>query len=119
MKLIEQNIYLRRNLSMITEQVKLLDNCEKENKRLIKESRKLTKENKRLLKDIDLFDRLLSTLQNAVNKLISWVSSVFSVSEEKLVIGFEYETNTYLNPFEQLLAEDEDIKKELEKEYDI
>lgn len=66
---LQDAIYLRRNLSMITEQVKLLDDCEKENKKLIKENRKLTKENKRLLKDIDLFDKLLSTLQNTVNKL--------------------------------------------------
>lgn len=117
LKLIEQNIYLRRNLSMITEQVKLLDDCEKENKKLIKENRKLTKENKRLLKDIDLFDKLLSTLQNTVNKLISWVSSVFKVTEESLIDTFEDETNTFINPVEQLLTEDENLRKELEYEY--
>lgn len=116
-KLIEQNIYLRRNLLMITEQVKLLDDCEKENRKLIKENRKLTKENKRLLKDIDLFDKLLSTLQNTVNKLISWISSVIKVSEESLIDTFEKETNTYINPMEQLLTEDENLKKDLEEEY--
>ncbi len=117
LKLIEQNIYLKRNLSMITEQVKLLDDCEKENRKLIKENRKLTKENKRLLKDIDLFDRLLSTLQNTVNKFISWVSSVFKVSEESLINTFEDETNTFINPMEQLLTEDENLMLDLEKEY--
>lgn len=117
LKLIEQNIYLRRNLSMITEQVKLLDDCEKENKKLIKENRKLTKENKRLLKDIDLFDRLLSTLQNTVNKLISWVSSLFKITEESIIDTFENETNTYINPMEQLLTEDESLMKDLEQEY--
>lgn len=117
LKLIEQNIYLRRNLSMITEQVKLLDDCEKENKKLIKENRKLTKENKKLLKDIDLFDKLLSTLQNTVNKLISWVCSVFKVSEESLINTFEDETHTFINPMEQLLTEDENLMLDLEKEY--
>lgn len=116
-KLIEQNIYLRRNLSMITEQIKLLDDCEKENKKLIKENRKLTKENKRLLKDIDLFDKLLSTLQNTINKLISWVSSVFKVTEESLIDTFEGETNTFINPMEELIKEDEHFIKDLEKEY--
>ena len=117
LKLIEQNIYLRRNLSMITEQVKLLDDCEKKNKKLIKENRKLTKENKGLLKNIDLFDRLLSTLQNTVNKLISWISSVFKVAEESFINAFEDETNTFINPMEQLLTEDENLKKDLEQEY--
>ena len=117
LKLIEQNIYLRRNFSMITEQVKLLDDCEKENKKLIKENRKLNKENKRLLKDIDLFDKLLSTLQNTVNKLISWVSSVFRVTEKSLINTFEDETNTCINPMEQLLTEDENLMKDLEQEY--
>lgn len=117
LKLIEQNIYLRRNLSMITEQIKLLDDCEKANKKLIKENHKLTKENRRLLKDIDLFDKLLSTLQNTVNKLISWVTSVFYVTEESLIYTFEDETKTCINPMEQLITEDEDIKSELENEY--
>ena len=117
LKLIEQNIYLRKNLSMITENIKLLDNCERENKKLIKENCKLTKENKKLLKDIDLFDRLLSTLQNTVNKLISWVSSVFKVTEESLIDTFENETNTFINPMEQLLVEDEKMKENLENEY--
>lgn len=117
LKLIEQNIYLRKNLSMITEQVKLLDNCEKENRKLIKENRKLTKENKRLLKDIDLFDKLLSTLQSTVNKLISWVSSVFKVTEESLIDTFEEETNTFINPMEQLITEDESLIKNLAQEY--
>lgn len=117
LKLIEQNIYLRRNLSMITEQVKLLDDCEKENKKLIKENRKLIKENKRLLKDIDLFDKLLSTLQSTVDKLISWISSVFRVTEESLIDTFEDETNTCINPMEQLIKEDEHLIKDLENEY--
>lgn len=117
LKLIEQNIYLQRNFSMITEQVKLLDNCEKENKKLIKENRKLTKENKRLLKDIDLFDKLLSTLQNTVNKLISWISSVFKITEESIIDTFEEETNTFINPMEQSLTEDKYLKSELENEY--
>lgn len=116
-KLIEQNIYLRKNLSMITEHVKLLDNCEKENKKLVKENRKLAKENKKLLKDIDLFDKLLSTLQNTVNKLISWVSSVFKVTEESLIDTFEKETITFLNPMEQLLSENNNLKEDLENEY--
>lgn len=103
---------------MITEQVKLLDNCEKENKKLIKGNRKLTKENKRLLKDIDLFDKLLSTLQNTVNKLISWVSSVFKVTEVSLINTFEDETNTCINPMEQLLVEDENLIEELEHDYE-
>ena len=102
---------------MITENIKLLDNCERENKKLIKENCKLTKENKKLLKDIDLFDRLLSTLQNTVNKLISWVSSVFKVTEESLIDTFENETNTFINPMEQLLVEDEKMKENLENEY--
>jgi len=88
-----------------------------ENKKLIKENRKLTKENKRLLKDIDLFDKLLSTLQNTVNKLISWVSSVFKVSEESLINTFEDENNTFINPMEQLLFEDNNLKEELENAY--
>ena len=117
LKLIEQNIYLRKNISMITENIKLMDNCERENKKLIKENCKLTKENKKLLKDIDLFDRLLSTLQNTVNKLISWVSSVFKVTEESLIDTFENETNTFINPMEQLLVEDEKMKENLENEY--
>ncbi len=95
---------------MITEQVKLLDDCEKENRKLIKENRKLIKENKRLLKDIDLFDKLLSTLQNTVNKLISWVSYVFKVTEDSLIDTFEKETNTSINPMEQLLTEDKYLK---------
>ena len=102
---------------MITEQVKLLDDCEKENKKLIKENRKLTKENKRLLKDIDLFDKLLSTLKSTVDKLISWVSSVFRVTEESLIDTFEDETNTFINPMEQLLFEDNKLKEELENAY--
>lgn len=118
LKLIEQNIYLRRNLSMFTEQVKLLDNCEKENKKTNKKNRKLTKENKRLLQDIDLFDKLLSTLQNTVNKLISWVISVFKVTEESLIETFEKETNTFINPMEQLITEDENLIEELEHDYE-
>ena len=77
----------------------------------------MTKENKRLLKDIDLFDKLLSTLQNTVNKLISWVSSVFRVTEESIIDTFENETNTYINPMEQLLTEDKNLMKDLEQEY--
>ena len=102
---------------MITEQVKLLDDCEKENKKLIKENRKLIKENKRLLKDIDLFDKLLSTLQSTVDKLISCISSVFRVTEESLIDTFEDETNTCINPMEQLIKEDEHLIKDLENEY--
>lgn len=102
---------------MITEQVKLLDDCEKENRKLIKKNRKLTKENKRLLKDIDLFDKLLSTLQNTVNKLISWVSSVFKITEDSIIDTFEKETNTYINPMEQLLVEDKNLMEELEHDY--
>ena len=117
LKLIEQNIYLRKNLSMITEHVKLLDDCEKENKKLIKENRKLTKENKKLLKDIDLFDKLLSTLQNTVKKLISWVSSVFKITENSLISTFEDETHTFIDPMEQLLVEDKNLMEELEHEY--
>lgn len=56
-------------------------------------------------------------MKNTVKKLISWVSSVFKVSEETLAIDFQAETNTHLDPFEQLLAEDNDIRKELEEEY--
>lgn len=117
LKLIEQNIYLRRNLSMITEHIKLLDDCEKNNKNLIQENRKLKRENKKLLKDIDLYDRLLTTLKNTLNKFISWVSSVFKITEESLINTFEKETNNFINPIEQLLTEDENLRKELECEY--
>lgn len=77
----------------------------------------MAKENKKLLKDIDLFDRLLSTLQNTVKKLILWVSSVFKITEESLVATFEEETNTFIDPMEQLLREDENLVKKLEEEY--
>ena len=116
-KLREQNSFLRKNLSLITNQVKLIEYSEKEYKELKKENRKLKKEISKFLRDIDIYDKLLSTMKNTVKKLISWVSSVFKVPEDKLVIGFEDETDTHLDPFEQLLAEDEDIRKELDKEY--
>ncbi len=77
----------------------------------------MTKENKRLLKDIDLFDKLLSTLQNTINKLISWVSSAFKITEASIADTFENETNTFLNPMEQLLSEEENLMKDLEQEY--
>lgn len=70
-----------------------------------------------MLKDIDLFDKLLSILQNTVNKLISWISSVFKVTEESLIDTFEAETNTCINPMEQLIKEDEHLIKDLENEY--
>lgn len=119
LKLIEQNIYLRRNLSMITEQVKLLDDCEKDNKKLVKENRKLKRENKKLLKDIDLYDRLLTTLKNTVNKFVSWVSCAFKITEKSIIDTFKKETNTFLNPMEQLLAEDENLIKDLEYEKNL
>ena len=117
LKLIEQNIYLRRNLSMITEHVKLLNDHEQDNKKSIKENRKLKRENKKLLKDIDLYDRLLSTLKNTVNKFSSQVSSAFKITEKTIVDTFEKETNTFLNPMEQLITEDENLIKDLEREY--
>ena len=46
-------------------------------------------------------------MKNTVNKLISCVSSVFRVPEDKLVIGFEVDINAHLNLVEQLLTEDE------------
>lgn len=85
---------------------------------LQKENRKLKKEISKFLRDIDIYDKLLSTMKNTMKKLISWVSSIFKVPEETLAIDFQTETNTYLDPFEQLLAEDEDIRKELEEEYE-
>ena len=82
-----------------------------------KENRKLKKEISKFLRDIDIYDKLLSTMKNTVKKFISCVSSVFKVPEDKLVMRFEDETDTHLDPFEQLFAEDEDIRKELDKEY--
>lgn len=64
-----------------------------------------------------IYDKLLSTMKNTTKKLISWVSSVFKVSEETIAIEFQTETNTHLDPFGQLPAEDEDIRKELEEKY--
>ena len=114
----EQNTYLRKNLSLITNQVKLIEHSEKEYKELKKENRKLKKEISKFLRDVDIYDKLLSTMKNTMKKLISWVSSIFKVPEEILAIDFQTETNTHLDPFEQLLAEDEDIRKELEEEYE-
>ena len=55
--------------------------------------------------------------KNTVNKLISWVSSVFKITEDSIIDTFENETNTYINPMEQLLTEDESLMKDLEQEY--
>lgn len=52
-------------------------------------------------------------------KTVSNIACEYIITSDKetLVIDFQTETNTYLNLFEQLLAEDEDIRKELEEEY--
>ena len=55
--------------------------------------------------------------KNTVNKLISWVSSAFKVTEESLINTFEDETHTFINPMEQLLVADKDLMEELEQEY--
>lgn len=39
------------------------------------------------------------------------------VTEESLIDTFEHETNTFINPIEQLITEDESLMKDLEKEY--
>lgn len=113
----EQNVYLRKNLSLVTNQIKILETSEKKYKELKKENRKLKKEISKFLRDIDIYDKLLTTLKTTVNKLISWVSSVFKVNEDTLVDTFEKETKTYINPMEQLLTEDNDIREKLEENY--
>ena len=113
-KLILENMIF---LEKVKNQVKLIEHSEKEYKELKKENRKLKKEISKFLRDVDIYDKLLSIMKTTMKKLISWVSSIFKVPEETLAIDFQTETNTHLDPFEQLLAEDEDIRKELEEEY--
>lgn len=77
----------------------------------------MKKEISKFLRDIDIYDKLLTTLKTTVNKLISWVSSVFKVNEDTLVDTLKKETKTYINPMEQLITEDKNLMEELKDEY--
>lgn len=79
--------------------------------------KKLTKENENLRYDINLYNRLLTTLQNTIDKIISWVSSMLNVTGNKIAKKFEKDNNIFINPMQQLITEDEELRKELEERY--
>ena len=70
--------------------------------------RKLEKENNHLHKIIDKF-------YETVEKFIDWVCNRFSIGESKqLIKDFERQTNTFIDPLEQIKYEEK-----LEKEWDL
>ena len=74
-----------------------------------KQIKKLEKENNHLHKIIDKF-------YETVEKFIDWICYKFGIGESKeLIKNFEEETNTYLDPKEQLKKE----KREKEYEYEL
>lgn len=84
---------------------------------LLKRIQRIEKKISKFLRDIDIYDKLLTTLKTTVNKLISWVSSVFKVNEDTLVDTLKKETKTYINLMEQLITEDKNLMEELKDEY--
>lgn len=95
----------------------MLGDSKKEIKRLRRENKKLTKENENLRYDINLYDRLLTALQNTIDEFISWVSSMLNVAGNKIAKKFEKDNNIFINPMQQLITEDDELRKELEERY--
>ena len=52
--------------------------------------------------------KVINTLQQTVEKFIHWICQKFSVLEEdELIRNFEYENDTYIDPFKQIEHEEE------------
>lgn len=66
-----------------------------------------------LKKDNKFLRKIIKTFEKTPNKFIHWVCKKFSVSEEDFIIDFQKETDTYLNPEQQIKQE------EYEKEWDL
>lgn len=67
-----------------------------------------------LKKDNKFLRKIIKTFEKTLNKFIHWVCKKFSVSEEEdFIIDFQKETDTYLNPEQQIKQE------EYEKEWDL
>lgn len=57
--------------------------------------------------------KVINTFQKTFEKFIHWICIKFSISEEdKLIMNFELENDTYIDPVKQ-------IKHEEELEFDI
>ena len=64
-------------------------------------------------KENNFLRKVINTFQKTFEKFIHWICIKFSISEEdKLIMNFELENDTYIDPVKQ-------IKHEEELEFDI
>ena len=67
-----------------------------------------------LEKENNFLRKVITTLQQTVEKFIHWICRKFSVSEEdELIRDFEFENDTYIDPVKQIEYEEE-LEDELE-----
>ena len=68
-----------------------------------------------LEKENNFLKKIITTLQQTVEKFIHWICLKFSVSEEdELIRDFEFENDTYINPVKQIEHEEELEYEEME-----
>ena len=61
-----------------------------------------------LEKENNFLRKVITTLQQTVEKFIHWICGKFSVSEEdELIRDFEFENDTYIDPVKQIEHEEE------------
>lgn len=68
-----------------------------------------------LEKENNFLRKVINTLQKTVEKFIHWICVKFSISEEdKLIMNFELENDTYIDPIKQIDHEEELEYEEME-----
>lgn len=68
-----------------------------------------------LEKENSFLKKVITTLEQTVEKFIHWICRKFSVSEEdELIRDFEYENDTYINPVQQIEHEEDLECEEIE-----
>lgn len=123
-KTVDKAIKYEKNIKpILDENVELKEKCKTleftYNAKIQEEKQKIKDEYEdriyNLEKENNFLKKVITTLQQTVEKFIHWFCRKFSVSEEdELIRDFEFENDTYINPVKQIEHEEELEYEEME-----
>lgn len=123
-KTVDKAIKYEKNIKpILDENVELKEKCKTleftYNAKIQEEKQKIKDEYEdriyNLEKENNFLKKVITTLQQTVEKFIHWFCRKFSISEEdELIRDFEFENDTYINPVKQIEHEEELEYEEME-----